>query len=89
MYWRVIVSLWQHMVYRAGHGYNPAAFIAQLDCKHSYARDADDILLTSGSLQADLVFEPFWTGDTVVVEDQFWRVLSRLNRLGVNPRRCD
>ena len=72
-------------------GYNPLrAFIAAELIANTHMRcDADDILLTSGSLQAiDLVFEAFLeAGDTVVVEEaSFSGVLSRLNRLGVNCR---
>lgn len=70
-------------------GYYPLrAFIAaELIARADMRCDADDILLTSGSLQAiDLVFEAFLeAGDSVVMEEAcYGGVLSRLNRLGVN-----
>lgn len=70
-------------------GYQPLrAFIAaELAARTGMRCEADDILLTSGSLQAlDLVFEAFLeAGDTVVMEEaSYGGVLSRLNRLGVN-----
>jgi 2-aminoadipate transaminase len=69
-------------------GYYPLrAFIANELIARTHMRcDADDILLTSGSLQAiDLVFEAFLeAGDTVVLEEAcYGGVLSRLKRLGV------
>jgi 2-aminoadipate transaminase len=70
-------------------GYYPLrAFIAaELVARTGMRCAADDILLTSGSLQAlDLVFEAFLqAGDSVVMEEaSYGGVLSRLNRLGVN-----
>ena len=69
-------------------GYRPLReFIAaELTARNRMPCDADDILLTSGSLQAlDLVFEAFLeAGDTVIIEEAcYGGVLSRLTRLGV------
>lgn len=70
-------------------GYQPLrAFIAaELVARTGMRCDADDVLVTSGSLQAiDLVFEAFLEpGDTVIIEEAcYGGVLSRFNRLKVN-----
>ena len=69
-------------------GYAPLrTFVADaLTARAGMACEADDVLLTSGSLQAlDLVFAAFLEpGDTVVLEQaNYGGTLSRLERLGV------
>lgn len=70
-------------------GYRPLReFLAgKLKATASIARTADDILITSGSLQAlDLVNATLLErGDTVIIEEDCYQgSINRLNRLGVN-----
>jgi len=72
-----------------GLGYGPLrdAIAAMLEARAGMATDPDNILITTGSLQAiDLVNGALLApGDTVIVEDvSYGGTLSRLRKLGVN-----
>lgn len=71
-------------------GYQPLrTFIAaELKARAQFDCEADDVLLTSGSLQAlDLVYEAFLSaGDSIIIEEVcYGGCLSRFQRLGVTP----
>lgn len=80
-------------MYHLGHGpqgYGPLrAFVAdKLGRTRGIACSADDVVLTSGSLQGmDLVNETFLEpGDTAIVEEfTYGGAIGKLKRLGVNP----